>query len=250
VLTIPTQAMARIKREERDKGKKLAMVELEATAKKAGFASAEEMMKAASQFRRQAPKGGTPQRTQPAATRTEAKPAVTPPPAEARPVDRAARRAEREHEKTLEEVRRLNRARASEEKKRKAAERQLEAMQAEMTLRTSAVRAGVQDIDYALELLRRKIQGKTADDLKTFNEDEFFAKELRTSHPYLYGVTDIPANTSAGGPTRETPKPGAQPKPPAPGAPANGVADARSLTPQQYADMLAKHGIKNPTLGM
>lgn len=225
------------------------MVELEAQAKKAGFGSAEEMMKAASQFKRSG-KQGSPQRTSTSTSKVEVKPAAQTPPSDARPVDRAVRRADREREKALEEVRRLNRARASEEKRRKDAERRLSALEAEMSLRTAAVRAGVTDLDYALELLRRKISGKTADELKTFSEDDFFAKELRTSHPYLYGVTEQPANTSAGGNApRETPKPATKLQEPATSGSTNGT-DARSLTPDQYQAMLKRYGIKNPSLGM
>jgi hypothetical protein len=250
VLTIPSNAMARIKREEREKGKKGATIELEAQAKRLGFSSVEEMMKAAAQFKRSS-KSGSPARPQATASaqRQESKPAVVAPaPLEARPLDRSLRRSERDREKALEEVRRLNRARANEEKRRKDAERRLSAMEAEMTLRTAAVRAGVQDIDYALELLKRKVGGKTAEDLKTFNEDDFFAKELRSSHPYLYGITEQPANTSAGGAVREAPKPAVRPAVQA--APSNGAVDAKSLTPAEYQKLLSQYGIKNPTLGM
>ena len=250
VLTIPSNAMAKIKREERERGKKAVIAELEAQAKKAGYSTWEDMMKAAT--------------TKKATPNANVQRPAAPPAQQAQPqqtgtvnVDRAARRAEKERERALEEVRRLNRARAAEEKRRKDAERRLQAMEAEMSLRTAAVRAGVQDVDYALELLRRKINGKTADDLKTFSEDEFFAKELRSSHPYLYGVTDVPANTSASVATKDAPKPPApvgkptqMPAPTGNGTNGGSAVDARKLSPQEYTELLTRYGIRNPSLGV
>lgn len=249
ILTIPSNAMAKIKREERERGKKAVLAELDAQAKKAGFTTWEDMMKAATTK-------PTVQKTsvRPATQPVEKAQAATPAPTGN---DRAFRRAEKERERALEEVRRLNRARATEEKRRKDAERRVQAMEAEMTLRTAAVRAGVQDVDYALELLRRKINGKSADELKTFSEDEFFAKELRSSHPYLYGVTEIPANTSSQVAPKDAPKPpaptGKPTQMPAPAPTGNGggsMVDARKLSSQEYSELLQRYGIRNPSLGV
>lgn len=251
VLTIPSNAMAKIKREERERGKKAVIAELDAQAKKAGYSTWEDMMKAATTMKKATPKVNVQRPAAPQAQ--QAQPQQTGAPN----IERNARRAEKERERALEEVRRLNRARATEEKRRKDAERRLQAMEAEMTLRTAAVRAGVQDVDYALELLRRKINGKTADDLKTFSEDEFFVKELRSSHPYLYGVTDVPANTAASVAAKDAPKPPApagkptqMPAPSSNGTNGGSAVDARKLSPQEYTDLLQRYGIRNPTLGV
>ena len=246
VLTIPSNAMAKIKREERERGRKAAITELETQAKKAGFSTWEEMMQAARSMKDTAARTA-PQRQEASSTPNES----------ASPeYQRAARRAEKERERALEEVKRLNKARANEEKRRKEAEQRVQAMEAEMTLRTAAVRAGVQDVDYALELLRRKINGKSADELKSFSEDDFFAKDLRSSHPYLYGVTDVPANTAPNA-SKDAPKPPAPVgKPtsmpaPNPGNGGNGSSiDARKLSPQEYTELLQRYGIKNPSLGI
>lgn len=252
VLTIPSNAMAKIKREEREKGRKAAMLELDAQAKRGGFGSWDEMMKAAAMAKKNG--GSNRNTTQQVKAAPVAQPAPTPVPAqEARFVDRAARRAEKERERALEEVRRLNRARATEEKRRKDAEKRVEAMEAEMALRTAAIRAGVQDVDYALELLRRKINGKNVEELRGFSEDDFFVKELRSSHPYLYGVTDIPANTTAPvEATKARVTTTVQAKPTSMPAPTNGnsMMDARKLSPQEYTDLLQRHGIKNPMAGL
>jgi hypothetical protein len=248
VLTIPSNAMAQIKREEREKGKKAALAELEARLKKHGFSSVEEMERAAVSKNRPNRSNARPaaQPARSAPREPEAAPAAAAP---AGSPDRAMRRIEREREHALEEARRHNTARSIEEKKRKKAEKELAAIQAEMELRTAAVRAGVTDVDYALELLRRSVRGKTAEELKSFDESAFFGKTLRASHPYLYGVVDQPANTVAPEATKR-PQPGQQAAPAKQELQQGGPVDARRLTANEYSDLLKRTGIKDPRAGL
>jgi hypothetical protein len=244
VITIPSNAMAQIKRDEREKGRKAVQLELEDRARKAGFSNLEEMEMAAKRARNQ---------QQP---RQQAPVQITPQTANAStsvPSERNLRRAEKERDRALEEVRKANRSRAAEEKRRKDAEKRVASMEAEMSLRTAAVRAGVRDVDYALELLRRKIQGKSPEELRAFNEEEFFAKELRGSAPYLYGVTDSPVNTQTAATAAPPPAKGVPSTMPAPqpGAQQNGhgdPVDARRLSGEEYSKLLSKLGVRRAGL--
>lgn len=223
VLTIPRRAMAKLKKEERERGRKALADELQARAVAAGFESWEDMVAAGEAAKKQG---------KPVTKQNKQKPGKQP-------------QAQAREDLTLEELRRLNKANALEAKRRKAAEQKVQAMEAEMALRASAIRNGVQDVDYALELLRRKIRGKSAAELAEFNEDQFFGADLKKSHPYLYTTTDAPAHTA---PTSTEPAP--KPAPTTPPTPASGAIDARKLTPEEYNALLKKHGIKNPTLGL
>lgn len=233
-VVIPTKAMAKIKSEERDKGRKAAQVQLEERARKAGFASAQEMEEFAMKARRQQSQPQAPRAAAPAATTST----------QAAPIDRNLRRAERDRDRALEEVKKANRLRATEEKKRKEMERQLSSMQAEMELRTAAIKAGVQDVDYAISLLKRKVSGKTKEQIGVFDETAFFEKELRASHPYLYSVVDRPVSTAAA-PAPTAPKGTATSMPAQqPTASPQGPVDARKMTPEQYNSLLKNLGVR------
>lgn len=245
VITLPSSAMAQIKREEREKGRKAVVDEMTARAKRAGFASIEEMEKFVVAAKRQ-------NKSQPAAQPTKGSAAPTAPTqaASGQTDDRSLRRLQKQHERVLEETRRINRARALEEKKRKAAERRASALEAEMELRTAAIRAGVRDVDYALEMLRRETAGKSAEDLKTFDEGEYFQKKLRQSHPYLYGIDEQPAHTSSAQSGAVRPAPNAPVGVPTSMPASNGAMDARKLTPDQWNETLRKLGIRHPASGL
>lgn len=248
-IVVPTKAMANIKREERDKGRKAAQQELEDRARKAGFASAQEMEEFAMKARRSA-------QTAPAPRAANPQQPTTPAPAGAVP-DRQLRRLERERERALEEVKKANRLRAAEEKRRKDAERQVVSLQAEMELRTAAVKAGVVDIDYAITLLHRHAKDKTPEERRAFDENKYFAEELRKSHPHLYGVVERPVHTAPqtqqqapkGSPTT-MPHAGPPPQNPAngntpdPGAP----TDARRLSREEYDKLKARLGISRSVI--
>jgi hypothetical protein len=117
-------------------------------------------------------------------------------------------------------------------------------MQAEHELRLAAVRGGVKDVDYALTILKRKLQRLPASELATFDEDQFFKTELRKTSPYLYEEVIEPATTSPSEPS-STPSPKPTTAPASNGKP----VDARTVSRQEYAEMLRKRGIQDPSLG-
>lgn len=244
VVTIPTQAMTRIKQAEREKGKKLAHQEFDARVKALGYDSWEALETAAAakvSAMASTPPLATPPESNVAPQQTESRQ----PPTQSPPDHDVERRdLQRALEQSVEEKRQLNKQRASEEKLRKSLEKQLDAQQAEHTLRLAAAKAGVQDIDYAMHLLKNKLANKSESALEGFDEDAFFSKDLRASHPYLYGVETRPASTSA----QSEPTPA-----PAKTRQVEAVAkenDARKLSREEFDARLRKMGLSRPELGM
>lgn len=184
-VSIPQSAFAKLKEEQRQRGKREAMSELEAKFKAAGFGSLDDAL-AALASTKQAPAKAAPAKAQ----QQQA------PRYEAATDDRQITRIQRERE-------RLAKMHAQEQARARKLQRQLEAKEAEMALREAAVSHGVKDVDYALRLLQRELDGKTEAELAGFDERAFFGQKLRSSHPYLFGETVVPATTGTGstGPT-------------------------------------------------
>ena len=143
-----------------------------------------------------------------------------------------------------ETQRRVNRARAGAERQAKQLQRQLDAQQAEADLRLAAVRAGVQDVDYALHLLRKELRGKSPEELAKFDEGRWFSDELRKRAPYVFGERQEPATTG--------PAAAGAPKAPPPNAAAaaNGASkqvDVKKMSRQEYQEYLRKKGYNDPS---
>jgi hypothetical protein len=121
----------------------------------------------------------------------------------------------------------------------------LDAKEAEFRLKQIALQTGIRDVDYAVHLLTGAIETKSEEDLKSFNETEYF-KTLRSSHPYLFGEVAVPATTgTAGG--------ASAPAAPAPGTAAqqiakNGTFDARTASADEFKKRLAQLGINSNRL--
>lgn len=238
-VTMPSNTIAAIRKEEREKGKKAAQNEMNARAKALGYKSWEDF-EAAEKARKAGGGKKKPEGSQ--AQKPAAQAGAQPNDAD----DSTTRRLQRELARKDEEIARLRRQLANADRRRKMAERGLASTSAEVTLREAAVRAGVTDVDYALHRLRREMQGKSAEDLAAFDEAKWF-EGLRKTAPHLFGVERQPANTGNGGGT-----PGA--KPAAPKAPevsqgnsANGKIDARKMSRDEYAARLAELGLTNPS---
>lgn len=240
VITIPTKALDKRLGKAREQGKKEAMAEMEAKARSLGFKSLAELEQAVTRNRVVKPAAGS------SAPRTEPTTPTTPGAVPAAPSTRSSRRLERENDRLLARVREHNRARANEERKRKAAEARNEALEAEMILRTTAIKSGVQDVDYGLELLRRKLTSLSADELRTFDEGKYFSEDLRKTHPYLYGVQERPAQTAA----PETKQGGAPPpKKPEKKPTEKENGDVRSMPRDEYLTKLRGLGLNDPSAG-
>lgn len=157
--------------------------------------------------------------------------------------NREQARLSRKLDESLEARRRANRARAQEEKRRRRLERENDALRAEMDLKVVATQKGVKDVDYALHLLRLKLSKMKPAEIESFDEEAWFAKELRKTHPYLYQAVERPAET--------TPEPvNTAPSPTSPNAPAPVKKDVRDMSRVEYDNLLRQRGLTPPGLGM
>lgn len=229
-VSIPQSAFAKLKEEQRRRGQREAREELEAKFRAHGFASLEDAL-AAVAAQRQQPAKAAPQQQQ-----RQQQPAT----------DQYQQQASRDGaidprqlKKIQQERERLAKEFAREQAQRRKLQRQLEAKEAEMSLREAAVSHGVRDVDYALRLLQRELDGKSEADLQSFNEADFFGKKLRTSHPYLFGETVVPATTGTGASTPPAPRAGDVQQ--ATGA--AGQFDARKATAADFQAELRRRGL-------
>jgi hypothetical protein len=237
--------MARIKQEERDRALKAERKRLDQHAQRLGFDNHADML-----TRIEASGGATrPAPAAPAApTAAPPTPGQTIQPSGEERLMRENQQLRQSNERLLEEKRRINRSRAHEERGRKTAERDLAATRAESELRVVAVQAGVQDVDYAIHLVRRHLKGKQKSYIASFDEAKFFNETLRQSHPNIYRLETRPATTSPS----TTPSTSPTAAPAVPASPGNGTParDARLLKPDEFASRLTEMGLSLPSLGI
>jgi hypothetical protein len=245
-----------------ERGKRAAMAEFDDQAKKHGFTSMQDMFSTVAAMRNGAASGkGGQQRhgqgkpSQRTDQDVEARGQRAPEPGNRQHDGEQNRhrswKEQRRYEAQMDKERKAReaerRSRLHEERRRKDAERRAEALEAEMAIREQAITAGVKDVDYGVSLLRRSIEGRTADELRGFDEVKFF-EELRTEKPYLFGSRDVPATTGTGGR-------GDQPQAPKPGHTLNGQAaagkvDARNMNDKEFNEHMAKRGLSLSVAGV
>ena len=242
-LVIAQSTMGRIKKEERDRGAKQALTE---AAKAHGFDSIEEMQAFLAGRQSAAPKpapqgGGQGQQQQKKQTGDGGGGHRDPGPAPDGMSRRAQAAWEKERTKLVADVEAAKRTAAVNDKRYRQERQKNESLQTEMQLRESAIASGINDVDYAVRLLNRHVEGKSEEELKDFDESKFFTG-LREQKPYLFGEVVKPATTgTAGGTVPPAPKPGAA----AATAAKNGQIDARTMSQQEYQEHLRKRGL-NP----
>lgn len=240
VHTLPQSAFKTLKAEQRERGKRAAMSAIEQEARALGFASYQAMKDAAAGLttrQQQSQTGQAQVQSQVPQQQGQASTAQEQPQAD-------ARQSRRDREKE-----RLTRVAAFERRQRIAMSQLLREKDAETELRILAMQCGVKDVDYAITLLRRHINGYSKAQLAAFDERKFLSETLRQSHAYLYEVSEVPVTTSVS----ETGGAGgaAAGGPPA-AKPGNGGTkfDARTATGDEYAAQLAKRGLTHPSLGI
>jgi len=235
IQVLSQSAFKRLKEESREKGRKDA---LSTVAKEAGFTTVEELQKALQGLKAPAqrtkgdldgdhppePKGKPDNRTSD------------------RPDRRTMERWEREKQQLARERDDFREKLRYETRSKKELQQALDAKEAEMNLRQSAVMKGITDVDYALRLLSRHLESHADDEkaLKEFDEDKFF-EGLRSTHPYLFKEVVRPATTGTGANGAPTPpKPGGVA---GQGAPPDGKVDAMKMSREDYLAHLAKRGL-------
>ena len=250
-VVLPSHAVGKLKSEARERGRREAMSELESQAKAAGFESLQAMFSTTAALL----KGNQQQKPQ-----QQAKPSQQPTrkpemQREARedrnrnhqPQGGRSGKDQQRYERQLERERKAReeerRIRLAEEKRRKNLERSKEALEAEMHLREQAIMSGCKDVDYAVTLLKRSIEGKSEAELQGFNEVEFF-DSLREKSPYLFGEVVRPVTTGTGAASREpmAPKAGQVTKTTATGA----QTDTRKMNDSEFREHLRKRGLDMP----
>jgi len=227
-VVLPSASLGRLKAEQRERGKREAMAELEAKFKSAGFGSLDDAIAAMAAARN----GG--QQT------ASKKPQQQKQEVQTSSIEQPGGKNDRRQMERLQREREQFAKRYSQEQaQRRRLQRQLEAKEAEMALRETAVGKGVRDVDYSLRLLQRELEGKDDAALAAFDEAKFF-DTLRSSHPYLFGETVVPATTGTGvGSAPSAPKAGAVTQ--AQGQ--AGKADARSISSDEFQKLLRARGL-------
>lgn len=232
VQVLSSSAFKRLKEEAATRGAKQAQAQVEAILKAAGFGTLEDALAAARLAKAEAEAMKARQAVKPEGEEPKAE---EKPKASAKETERLAKEAEQLRKQLAEYQRRTR----FEERKRREMQRTIDAKEAEMSIREAAVRAGIQDVDYAVTLVERNLQSKPDEELEKFNEFEFF-KGLKDSHPYLFGETRKAANTGN--------SPSAQGNPPPAGAAAKaeaeaGQMDATKLSKSEFLAYLRKKGL-------
>lgn len=244
-VVLPSNALGRIKNEARERGKKEAWNELEAQAKAAGYTSLAEAigaLKGVASTRQPEQRQPKQQKNRNQETNSE------PRQAQNKHGGGNDRNWNKERDKFSRILDQERRARQDAARKARELQRQLDATQARADLEKAAIQCGVKDIDYAVSLLLRNLEGKDAESLAQFDEAKFF-EGLRGSHPYLFGETVKLANTgTAGGAPPPSPKPGQVAAAPVPGAVDPMARDEHGhlkMSQQQFHERLRKMGL-NP----
>lgn len=216
VQVLSQSAYKRLKDEAREQGRKNLLKEF-------GFKNMDEA-KAAFQ------RGQTPQQA----------PVSQPQAAPQQPATQTAPQAQSSDEtkRLSEELDSLRRQVTRESSKSKQLQEAIDQKEAEMVLREAAINTGIQDVDYALRLLTRELEGKDEEYIGKFNENTFFAG-LRESKPYLFKETIRPATTGVGAGAPPSPRPGEAARNDA----QTNSMDALKLTKEQYTELLRQRGL-------
>lgn len=223
----------RIKEEARAKGRREAAGELDDAVKAAGFSSLAEALKEIGKIR--STMSATVKEPTPKPVETSQPKDPPMPKPQSKNEDDKARL---ETMKLQEERAKMRKQWRLEERRRRELQSQLDAKEAEMGLREELYRAGVTDVDYALRLLTRQLEGKSEQEMAAFKRTEFY-DGLKKDKPYLFGEKVVPATTGTNGAKAD----GEKPQPPAPGGVAVDEAqktqfDARTAKPQDIQKRL------------
>ena len=227
----------RIKQRAETKGRQAALQELESQFQEAGFDSVKDALVKLSRLSEEPPE----QEEQVMATTRPKVKAQKPNNNKPRP-QRQRVSAEAEALLSSEKAKETNyRKWKASERRNRELKRQMAAKDAEMQLREVAVQAGVTDVDYAIRLMTRDLNGKSEDELKAFNEKEYFSG-LKDTRPYLFSIKEQPATT--GNTTDEAP-----PEPKATevntAAAEGGKFDARKASKEEFDSRLRQFGFNS-----
>lgn len=241
VLQVKHGDFKRIKEEQRARGRREAVDELDAKARAVGFESHDDALKALAALKKPAP----PVVTAPPQGAHMPKPSKNDPDADKLRMDNMRKEEERAAERKRWR---------QENRKNRELEMALQAKDAEMALREECYRAGVKDVDYMIRLLTRELQDKSQEEIAAYDRTKFYEAQKK-ERPYLFGEVVVAATTGTGGETKQgdqTQTGQGAPATPAPGAAAVGEAekkkfDAKTAKPEEVQARLRELGL-NPHL--
>lgn len=233
----------RVKDEQRARGRREAIDELDAKARAAGFNSHDDALAALAAINRR-----------PVQQQTISQPqgAPTMPPKQKTQQTQDADRLRAENLRAQEDKAAERKKWRLENRRNRELQEQLKQKDAEIELREECYRAGVKDVDYVIRLLARELKGKTPEEINVYDRKAFYDR-TRKDMPYLYGETVVAATTGTGGePVKIGDQATGAPATPAPGAGAVGEAqrkkfDARTAKPEEVQARLRELGL-NPHL--
>lgn len=244
VVPMQRSTLAKLTRDHEDKGRKSADDAMQKRAVAAGFASVDEMVKAAEQFKKRGQagngnggknnKGGQQQRQ------------ADPPPAQQRGNDRAQRASDAKFERERKD-------RIAAQKKAEMAQQELYATEARGELMLMAYQAGIKEPDFAIQLLTRECEqqrtklgeSEYARWVDKLDEKEFFSG-LKKTKPFLFQETIVLAETGTQTGTDAPPPPGAGKV--AERQAANAQKKAQQMSKEEYEAKLRSMRLTPPSL--
>lgn len=255
IQVLSTAAFKRLKEQAMHKGRKDYENSFNEKLRSLGYSSFDELVNALNSGTRQSSNEEKAQKTQNQPAREEQPQRNTENNTERNPMSKnnnnqkqqqSASAADREKQALRQQAERHRQRMIEEARRRRELERSLEAKEAEMAIRETAMQAGVRDIDYAVNLLARNLESKSEEELAAFDEKQFFSG-LRNTHPYLFGEVTRPATTGPGV--------GAQPAPMKPGTVTqttaqNSQVDARKMNQSEFQEYLRSKGLSSPNLSI
>ena len=155
----------------------------------------------------------------------------------ARNHDRRAAGSDDRRVQQLEREKRASEEKAAKEAKaRRRAERERDAIEARSNLERIAGGVGIKKLSQAILLYEEHCRGKSEEELGKMDEVKFF-EGLRSTDPYLFGETVVPATTGTAGapPGSHVPPPSAT----AAAAGAAGAVDVSKMDKRQYREYKA-----------
>jgi hypothetical protein len=239
---IPQTAFKKRLEQAAKSGRAAYQAELDTQAQGLGYANHAAMIQHLQGSRQQPPKPGNGRPNGQAAS-------VVPPPSGQPPIppknpkDRQAlERYNRDMANWQKKTQAAEQTAADERKRRRRAERERDAIQAQANLERIASGVGVKDTDYAIHLYKQHCQGKTEEELGRMDEAAFFTG-LRQNHPYIFGETVVPATTgTSGAPPGSHVPPPARTAAAAGASGAGGTASVKTMNKREYNEFKAKHG--------
>jgi hypothetical protein len=247
---MPTSAIARMKTTERNKARKAVLAEVDMAAQALGYKDHAHLLAEMKKHNkgRERPPAPAPRAPAPAANAAGAAGGG----GQDSPTERE-RKLERQLARLQDERRKHVLDKNALQKRERRLRSAQDAREAEFQLRLAAVQSGIaneENVDFAIQLLRRKLTGMKPRDLEGFDEKQFF-QDLRGQRPYLFGETVLPAGGSSG---ETDPKGAPPPKVPAGAGSAGGGGNKDSkngmtMSRQEYEATLRSMGLTVPGHG-